>query len=537
MSSGNSQRGLVLMEQFSQFLGSALCHYELRNKVHHYYYLSVEDFPKTISWLVHQTPQPVQLVSLTATDERQEIGCFRLYVIFQPENLHGLMTLVIDLDAEHPTYPAITPFIPSAEWYEREIHDLFGIIPSGIELSPLILHRDWPKGNHYPLRKDFAQSELPEISEVPHQFDQPQAAGAHQVAVGPIHAGIIEPGHLRFCVTGEDILHFDVQLFYTHKGIEKMAEGQHYRDVLILAEHVCGLCSFAHSSAYCQALESLGGIQIPKRALMIRCIGLELERLASHFADLSAICSAGGFGFGSMQVATFREQVLVINHELSGNRFLRHLNDIGGLKRDIPQNILALIPKKLQSIEDEFQQWIELVLHSDSLLDRLEGTGFLSVTQAKQLGLVGPSARGSGLSRDIRWDLPYGIYHQLPVFKSVYQEGDALARARVRMDEAKHSFLLIKAILAQIEPGIVYQPMSNSELPQAPSIALIESAKGELAHWILMDKNNQIARWHVRSASYLNWRGVVQATMGNNIVPDGPLVNKSFNLCYACTDR
>lgn len=537
MSHSSLQQVFSFADQFSQFLGADLARYYFIDLKQHYYHITPQSFTKAVSWLIQQASQPIYLISMVATDERVETGCFRLYSIFFSRKHQVLITLVLDLDSEQPFYPAITPLIPSAEWAEREIHDLFGIVPTGIELKPLVLHRDWPRGSHYPMRKDFSTDTFPEPGEVPHQFEQPHAAGMHQVAVGPIHAGIIEPGHLRFCVTGEHIHQFDAQLFYTHKGIEKMAEGKNYKDVLTLAEHVCGLCSFAHSTAYCQALEQLGSIEVPQRAHTIRAICLELERLASHFADLTAICSAGGFGFGGMQAANFREHIMVMNQDLSGNRFLRKLNDIGGLKHDIPDDMLRLLLERLKPIETEFRKWIDLVVHSDSLLDRLETTGHLSESQVETLGLVGPPARGSGINRDIRRDFPYGAYHQLSVSAPVHKDGDALARTKVRIDEVLISFELIKKMIFDIKPGPVYQKTVNEELPRWPAIGLVESAKGELLHWILIGEHNTITRWHIRSASYMNWRGVVQATMGNNIVPDGPLVNKSFNLCYACTDR
>jgi Ni,Fe-hydrogenase III large subunit/Ni,Fe-hydrogenase III component G len=532
-----------LPEQFSQFLSTDVSRYYCVDPGQHYYHIAPHCFTKAVSWLKEKAPQPVYLLSMVASDERSESGCFRLYSSFLLKAHQILITLVLDVCSENQqaSYPALTSLIPSAEWAEREIHDLFGITPAGFDLKPLVLHRDWPRG-YYPMRKDFSYDHLPRPNEVPHQFEQPHPYGSHQVAVGPIHAGIIEPGHLRFCATGEQIHQFDAQLFYTHKGIEKMAEGKHYRDVLNLAEHVCGLCSFSHSTAYCQALEHLSGLEVPARAQAIRAICQELERLASHFADLTAICSAGGFGFGSVQAASFRERIMAMNEDLSGSRFLRKLNDIGGLRRDIPDDALRLLTERLKPVETEFRKWQELVLHSDSLLDRLESTGYLSQSQADALGLVGPSARASGIDRDIRRDYPYGAYRQLSVLVPTHKDGDVFARTKVRIEEVLVSFDLIKTLASGIKPGPVYQEVPEGELPKRPAIGLVESAKGELLHWILLDENTKIARWHVRSASYMNWRGVVQATIknslgDNNIVPDGPLVNKSFNLCYACTDR
>lgn len=537
MNETSPRRVFNLTDHLSQYLGENLLRYYFLDHQHHYYHIKPDSFQEAVSWLEQRAPRPVYLVSMIAVDERDIDDYFRLYAVFFLKPNQTFITLVLELDPENPTYPAITPTIPLAEWQEREIHDLYGITPKDMDLKPLVLHRDWPRGKHFPMRRDFPRTELPNMGEVPHQFDMPHAAGMHQVAVGPIHAAIIEPGHMRFAVTGEKILKFDAQLFYTHKGIEKMAEGKSIKEGLKLAEHVCGLCSFAHSTAYCQAIENLAGIDVPQRALLLRGIGLELERLGSHFADLTAICAAGGFGFGSMQAANFREHIMVMNQDLSGSRFLRGLNEVGGLKHDIADDLLDRLEDRLEPIEEEFDKWANLILGSDSLLDRLETTGYLSKKQAESLGVVGPAARASGIERDVRRDYPYGIYKQLNVPIHVYQEGDALARTKIRIAEVRDSLDLIGSMISRLEKGSIFKLAPIEQLPSHPAIGLVESAKGELVHWVLMGKNNHIYRWHVRSASYMNWRGMVEATMGDNIVPDAPLVNKSFNLCYACTDR
>lgn len=385
------------------------------------------------------------------------------------------------------------------------------------------------------MRRHFSES-IP-IREAPHRFEMPAGAGRHQVAVGPIHAGIIEPGHLRFCVTGEQIHRFDAQLFYTHKGIEKMAEGKPYPAVLTLAEQVCGLCAFSHSLAFCQAIENLGGVNIPPRALSIRAILLEMERLASHLADLSAICSAGGFGFASARAAYFRERILQTNDHLVRHRFLRGLNQVGGLKQDISNDAFRQALETLSDVQLQFATWQALLLSTDSFLDRVEGTGFISHEDAGRLGLVGPAARGSEVDVDLRRDFPYGVHTQLPVSVKRFDGGDAHARMSVRIAEVDASLSQIQILISELPSGSI-SVFYDAELPpRQPAVGIVESPKGSLIHWLMMENHNQVFRWHVRSASYMNWRGVVQATMGNNIVPDGPLVNKSFNLCYACVDR
>ncbi|MBI3591087.1 MAG: NADH-quinone oxidoreductase subunit C [Candidatus Melainabacteria bacterium] len=497
-----------------------------------------------LEYISGHTELKSSLVTMTVTDERHLNGNFKLYTVFSfflPSDTNVLVTFEIALGKENPTYPALSQRLPSADWYEREIHDLFGIIPQGIELDPLVLHRDWPRGKHFPMRRDFLLDKQIPISEVSHEFSQPHGDGMYQIAVGPIHAGIIEPGHLRFCVIGEEIYKFDAQLFYTHKGIEKMAEGKSIEDVLNLAEHICGMCAYAHSNAFCLAIETLGNIEVPKRSIFIRTICLELERISSHMADLMAITSSGGFGFGASHASRLREMIMRLIHNLTGHRFLRGLNTIGGLKKNISDDLFQILFTELEKFKNQFQEWEKLILNTDSLLDRLESTGFISLKMADSLGLVGPSARGSGIDKDVRRDFPYLAYKDYAFKVPVYEDGDALTRTQVRIDEVYNSLKLIKKLVEDLPSGDIVSVVPKQFPAYEHRLGIVESAKGELVHSIMLDTESKIFRFHVRSASYMNWRGMAQATMGEdnlkNIVPDGPLVNKSFNLCYACVDR
>lgn len=479
-------------------------------------------------------------LTLFAVDTRPTYGCFTLYLAFLLKGSEGMLILKTEIEPEVLTYPAVSAVLPAAEWFEREIHDLFGIVPAGIPLEPLVLHRDWPRPGFYPMRKDYDDTQEIPCTEVPHQFgfhfkDKPEEA--HEVAVGPIHAGIIEPGHLRFSVTGEKIHHFDAQLFYTHKGIEKMLEGKTAADGISLSENVCGMCSFANSTAFCQAVENLAELKIPPRAEYVRLIGLELERMASHMADLSAICAAGGYSFGSMQAARFRERFLFANQFFAGHRFLRGLNKVGGLKRNVSAGALSQLTEVLDILQPDIEQWEDLILSTETLMDRLETTGVVTKEEALTLGLVGPAARSADIDVDIRRDYPYGAYSHFSVKVPVYQSGDVLARVRVRIDEVFESIRLIQAAVRNLPEGEISVEMPKLVPCEKMEIVMVESAKGALVQGVMFDFDSKIYRWHIRSGSYMNWRGVVTATMGNNIVPDGPLVNKSFNLCYACTDR
>lgn len=510
-----------------------------RTSINHLTFFVDKEHLQAVTELIYKDPNlDSSLITMFGTDERLLNEGFRVHAIFLIRNLSTIIALSSSLDKQQPIYNAISSKIPQANWYEREIHDLFGITPVGIDLDPLVLHRDWHRGKNFPMRKDFSADTQVLISEVPHEFsNQPHAEGMNQIAVGPIHAGIIEPGHLRFCTVGEKILKFDAQLFYTHKGIEKMAEGKTIEEGISLAEHVCGMCSYAHSTAFCQAIETLTQNHIPIRASYIRTICLELERLSSHLFDLSSICSAGGFGFGGVHAARLREIVMRAIYKVSGHRFFRGLNELGGLKKDIPHALLKELLVEVSDFKNRFKDWEKLVMNNDSFLDRLEGAGTLTKDQAKVLGIVGPGARASGVDVDTRRDFSYEAYKKHMVKIPTYEEGDALARTKIRIDEVYESIELIKKLVQDIPAGNILNKILTKFSEPQTAIGIVESAKGELIHWLMITPESKIFRWHVRSASYMNWRGMVQATMANNIVPDGPLVNKSFNLCYACVDR
>lgn len=526
----------ILIEQIVSHLKKFTTNYKLISPNHVEFTID-KSFLSTVSELIIKEPRlNASLITITATDERELNKNYVVYVVFSLKKINHFVTLKANLDQSNPSYPAISTKIPYANWYEREIHDLFGIIPEGIELDPLILHRDWHPGKNFPMRRDFPKDKQISILDHEIEFLQPHGEGLHQIAVGPIHAGIIEPGHLRFSALGEEIHKFDVQLFYTHKGIEKMAEGKTINEALTLAEHVCGMCSYSHSTAFCIAVESLGNISIPLRALFIRTICLELERIASHTFDLSSICSAGGFGFASIHAARLRETIMRSVQNLTVSRFFRGLNTIGGLQKNITDESFDLLIRQLSLFKSDFNELEKLILSTDSLLDRLELTGFLSKENALSLGLVGPAARASGVDIDVRRDNSYLAYKRYKINVPIYTTGDALARTQVRIDEVYESLRLIKNLIEDLPKGeILTEEKSYSQ--NTPALGIVESPKGELVHWVMLDKENKIFRYHVRSASYINWQGVAQATMGKNIVPDGPLVNKSFNLCYACVDR
>lgn len=271
------------------------------------------------------------LLAMFANDERKSSGGYAIYCIFGESETSRMKVLkTIVKDGDRPEFPSLTPIIPGAAWYEREIHDLFGILPSGHpDLRPLVLHENWPQG-YYPLRKDFDIGALPSAEgSTPVPLPQVEGEGVFEVPVGPIHAGIIEPGHFRFSQAGENIINLEAKLFFTHRGIEKGVEGLPLEQAFFQVERICGACSVSHALSYAQAIETMAGVETPLRAQYIRTLTAELERLYNHIGDVGNICAGVGFAVGVSHGARLKEKLMRLNEALAGNRFLRGIVALG----------------------------------------------------------------------------------------------------------------------------------------------------------------------------------------------------------------
>lgn len=478
--------------------------------------------------------QSGRLVLLAAEDLRARTGDFRLnYIFAMPQNL--FVHLQVPVSPAEPSFPSLTPTLPAANWYEREVKDMFGLIPLGHpDPRRLVLHSHWPKGV-YPLRKDCDPAASLPVAEAGLNLPQVEGEGVFEVPVGPIHAGIIEPGHFRFSTIGEKILNLEARLFYTHKGTEKLCEGKSLNQVLPVAERLCGVCSASHSTAFCLAAEKLCGIDIPPRAVYVRTLVLELERLYNHVGDVGNICAGTGFAFGTAQGGRLKEKLLALNESVFGSRYLRGINCLGGVRRDVSDTMLTQIAETLRQVEKEFMEVSEILLNNDSLIDRLATTGRLAEETADDLSVVGPAARASGLDVDTRRDHPYLAYSDLKFDVILGENGDVLDRVKVRIGEAEQSFRLVEQILGKLAPGELVSG-SISGLSAGSALGYVESPRGQSIHYLAVNEQGRIDRYMVRSASYANWPAVPLAVQGN-IVPDFPLINKSFELCYACLDR
>lgn len=477
-----------------------------------------------------------RFITMVGTDERKQDREFGLYYVFAFDERHSLITIHIQISVTDTTFPSVTNLIANCNWYEREVHDLLGLKPKGHpNLSSLILHDDWPDG-FYPLRKDYPlkQKLHPESSQNWFQTKY-EGEGITEIPVGPIHAGIIEPGHFSFGVAGDLILHLDAQLFFKHRGVEKRAERMTLEEGLLLAERICGMCTASHAVAYSLAIEEMSKTEVPRRAQMLRMIYLELERLYNHIGDIGDICSGAGFHVGTSHGARLKESLHQLNEQITGNRFLRGAIALGGVRQDLVSHELDYLDIELTDIRRDFREVINIILDHEITIERMTSTGILSNQTAKGLEVVGPAGRASGRNIDVRKSHPYLLYNQFDFTLPTYERGDVLARVKVRIDEVFNSFELILQLINELEDGPIQTAIGKIEA-FSYTVSMTESALGENAHWIMVNEQGTIERYRIRSAAYNNWQALPTSVEGN-ILPDFPIINKSFELCYACCDR
>ena len=476
-----------------------------------------------------------RLVNLFADDARETDGAFHVYYVFALDAAHGFIILRAPVPPDKPEFASLTNAIHGVNWQEREVQDLFGLKLIG-HPNPrrCALHDDWPEV--HPLRKDFdLRTELPPFQGERHKFRPVEGEGVFQVPVGPVHAGIIEPGHFLFSVAGEPVLYLQLRLFYVHKGTEKLFENLPMQHCVRLAESISGDSAFAHATAFCHAVERAASVEAPPRARFLRSICLELERLHNHIGDIGAICTDVAFATVNMHCLRLKERVLRVNELLTGNRLLRGMACPGGVRFDFDGEQLKALSQLVAGLRPEFDDVVGLIENSSSTLNRLEKTGVLRPEVARDLGVVGIAGRASGFDHDLRRDFPHAAYDQLKIAVPVYQDGDVEHRMQVRIDEVRESFSLIKQLVAKLPGGDVR--IEIGELPAgATGLGYVEGWRGEIFHWIRTAPGNRLARCKVKDPSLQNWPALSEAILGN-IIPDFPVVNKSFNLSYSGTDR
>jgi len=473
-----------------------------------------------------------ELRLMVANDRRADKGVFEIHYLFVNDKENWYAHATKDLSHDDPTIDSMATFYYPASRFEREIHDLFGIgAIDHPDTRPLVSHAFWPK-DYFPLRKDSVVPEKFDDDGTPFEFMPVGGEGVYEIPVGPVHAGIIEPGHFRFSVVGETVIDLKIRLYFTHKGTEKLFEGRAPADGVELAERISGDTTIGHALAYCQAVESLAGCEVPARAKYLRVIFLEMERLYNHIADFGAICNDTGFAAAHSHCFRIRERLLRLNKRLTGNRLLRDGIILGGVGRDFPSDLN--LAAELDSIIADFNEVVEISLSNTMLTDRLDSAGYLTTKTATDHGVLGYVARASGIDVDVRRDHPFAAYPSLNFKVAASQKGDVRARAQIRVDEANESVSLIKQALTHLPTGELVAPLGRLPAWQ-PAFGMVEGWRGAIIHWVMADEAGKLYRVKVKDPSFVNWPALSFALL-KNIVPDFPLVNKSFNQSYSGND-
>ncbi len=425
------------------------------------------------------------------------------------------------------TFLSLTPLCPQLHLFERELAEQYGIVPEG---------HPWLKPVRF--QKPFAERSTPFTANgiLPGVMDYYRVEGdeVHEVAVGPVHAGIIEPGHFRFQCHGEVVFHLEISLGYQHRGIEAGLPGGPYPKTICQMETIAGDTTIGHTQAYCMIMEALGGTPVSARAETLRGIALELERLANHSGDLGAIAGDVGYLPTASFCGRIRGDFLNMSAVLCGSRFGRGMLRPGGTGFDCSPRQAEELLRRLAAARTDIANAVDLLWSTPSVMARLEKTGTVPTEIARELGLVGPAARASGLNRDIRRDHPYGIYRmsQIPVVTN--DSGDVLARTLVRWLEIEKSLEFLEEQLLRLPAGVIRNQLKTAAGDML-AVALTEGWRGEICHVAITDSNGRFAGYKIVDPSFHNWSGLAMA-LRNEQISDFPLCNKSFNLSYCGFD-
>jgi formate hydrogenlyase subunit 5 len=473
------------------------------------------------------------LINLFCAEDFESHRGLTLFYAFEKAGKEGVLVLVRRLKDGKAT--SVEELYPTACWYEREIQDGFGTAFEGaFDTRRLFLHEPYPEGFH-PLLKSFKNRRIRVREEIrredEYKFKEVKGEEVYQIPVGPVHAGIIEPGHFRFSVIGENIFNLEVRMFYKHRGIEKLAEGKAPAECVPIAEAISGDETAANTVAYCNTVEAIWGIKAPPRAWHLRTVLLEMERIYSHLGDMAGMVVDVAYPAGASPFFILREEMLRQNERLTGSRFMRGAVDIGGLKRDIEDARLNGLSHYLSGFHKRFEEASEAIQSAPSVIDRFEKTGIIKKELIAPLNISGPAARASGACADARADHPYGIYALLDVKPRVCEAGDVLARFNVKHMEVSDSVSMIHRLVRKMPEGEVNTRHNPRD---GYAMTVVEAPRGQNVHWAYV-KDGRISRYKVRTASFCNWQAIEHAVLGN-IVPDFPLINKSLNLSYAGCD-
>ncbi len=499
---------------------------ETNKNIMTYYEVDVSQFSETAKLMKKMS------ASLTAQWAVEGKQFFEVYACYRTEEDFLIVKSLLPKDK--PEFPSVSKIFLAASRFERQIYSFMGIKALGnSDLRPWIKFADWP-ADAWPLRKDFNSAQCLKRVKGEYAWIQAEGEGVNEIPVGPVHAGIIEPGHFRFQAVGETIINLEERLGYTHKGIEKRFESLGWLEGYKLAGRVSGDSTVAHSLTYCRALESMTDFTLPPRAAWLRAIFLERERIANHLGDIGAICSDAAFSIMLYQFMRLKEHFLRTNQTLFAHRFMMDCVVPGGVSVNISAEGAAQMTQELAALETEFERLVKIYDGNPSLEERVRDTGILSTKKALEIGVVGVVARASGLNLDSRSLYPFAPYDKLQVKVPLYTAGDVNSRVWVRIEEVRESMRLLRELLADLPDTTIKVPCPLPER-NSTGFAVVEGWRGEVMYWLQATSAGTINRCMVRDPSAVNWLGLESAVI-DNIVPDFPLCNKSFNASYAGHD-
>ena len=473
-----------------------------------------------------------RLVALWGADNRDRDDTLAVYAAFAAKD--GLAVLELHVPVSDPAYPDLSGLFPAAGRMQRAVHDLLGVVAAeASDTRRWLRHSAWRK-DEFPLRRDFDVHATRTVGTDDYPFVRVEGDGVHEIPVGPVHAGIIEPGHFRFSVVGEKVLRLEERLGYTHKGVDRrfgeLSIGEGHR----LAGRISGDSTVAFAWAYAQAAESAADIVPPPRARWLRALMLERERVANHLGDLGALGNDAAFGFALAQFMRLKEDWVRLNATAFGHRFMMDRIVPGGMACDLAREDGPRIVLQASAITSEVHALRSIFDEHSGLQDRFLTAGRVTPELAHELGLAGLAGRASGQAHDLRVDRPTHPYESLDVKKVVYKAGDVAARVNARFDELFESLRLIAAIVENMPPGPAHVAMPTPAAG-AFGVGWIEGWRGESFVALEAGEDGMIRHCHAHDSSWQNWPLIEHAVMGN-IVPDFPLINKSFNLSYSGTD-
>jgi Ni,Fe-hydrogenase III large subunit/Ni,Fe-hydrogenase III component G len=437
---------------------------------------------------------------------------------------------------ENVAIPSISGIVHAADWHERETEDLFGIIFTGHpRLGDFVLHEEWPE-DVKPMRSAF-DAHLPyrrrELDPEWRPHSIVQSPGAFMMPIGPVYSDVAESAHFLLETVGEDVIRTIPRFFYKYRGVEKISEGLPVEQVILLSERFSGTSAFAHSLAFCQAVEDIAGVDTPLRAKALRIVLAELERLRHHIAAIAGICGSTALSVATSQAGILEEEILRLTGSFTGHRYLFGLNRPGGLTRDFNNSTCLQVADDAARLIERLFKLNDMLRFTSSFLDRIEEVGIVSREQAIAYGLVGPIARASGLARDLRKALPYCCYETVAFDVPVETGGDGYARLRVLFHEAEQSARIIRKMAATLPDGEIAGPF---EYAAGGALGWVEAPRGAAFHWVRITESGTVGRYRLTSPSFINWHGFHLAAE-DFAFQDFPIIMATFGLSNAESDR